>query len=119
MPRRPTSVDDMPLFPSEEQIARAVLGPERAREWPELARYLEDRKGFPPCDHLMGGRSWAKVQAFFRLYDGLDPRPAAQSDLNSDVRILPKAPDRKPDDAERETAFYPQRRAHRLGRSRT
>jgi hypothetical protein len=101
----------IPLYPSEELIAELVLGPGRLREWRELAQYLEDRKGFPPRDHLMGGRSWAKVQAFFRLYDGeTDP---ANPSRHSDVRILPKAPDRLPED----DAFNRTRRRRRPGPS--
>ncbi len=35
-------IEDMPLFPDEKAIALAVMGPKRAKDWPALARFLED-----------------------------------------------------------------------------
>jgi hypothetical protein len=29
-----STISDLPLYPSEEQIARAVLGPDKVKEWP-------------------------------------------------------------------------------------
>lgn len=54
----------MPLYPTEAQIARAVLG-SRAKEWPHIARTLEDKEGLPRINELMGGRFWPAVVAFF------------------------------------------------------
>lgn len=61
---RKPQADDMPLYPSEAQIARAVLG-DRAKDWKRIVKVLEDKEGFPPIIHLMGGRFWPAVVAFF------------------------------------------------------
>jgi hypothetical protein len=42
--REPLSIHEMPLYPTEAQIARAVLG-DRAKDWKRIARVLEDRRG--------------------------------------------------------------------------
>jgi hypothetical protein len=56
-PREPLSLSlyDLPLYPTEAQIARAVLG-DRAKEWRRIAALLEAKYKFPPIIHLMGGR---------------------------------------------------------------
>ncbi|UFW82889.1 hypothetical protein BjapCC829_23150 [Bradyrhizobium barranii] len=57
-------IHDMPLYPTEAQIARAVLG-DRAKEWRRIAKVLEDKEGLPKINELMGGRFWPAVVAFF------------------------------------------------------
>jgi hypothetical protein len=57
-------INDLPLYPSEAQIARAVLG-SRAKDWPRIAKCLEDKEGLPRINELMGGRFWPAVVAFF------------------------------------------------------
>lgn len=61
----------LPLYPSELEIGQAVLGTDRAHEWPTLAARLE-RDGLPPIDPLMGARFWPAVQKFFEDRHGLD-----------------------------------------------
>ncbi len=61
---------DLPLYPSEAQIAHKVLGPNRLDEWKALAMVLE-RKGLPPIDPQFGGRPWLKVERWFQAYNGL------------------------------------------------
>lgn len=56
--------DNFPLYPSEAQIARAVLGL-RAKDWGRIAKTLEDKEGLPRINELMGGRFWPAVVAFF------------------------------------------------------
>ncbi|GJE44859.1 hypothetical protein [Methylobacterium soli] len=51
------------LYPTEDEIARFVVGPGRAKTWPSLATVLE-RGGFPKVDVMMGGRYWPAVKAF-------------------------------------------------------
>ncbi|WP_441253848.1 hypothetical protein [Bradyrhizobium sp. 613_E4_N2_2] len=60
--REPTH--DMPLYPTEAQISRAVLG-DRAKDWKRIAKVLEDKEGLPKIKELMGGRFWPAVVAFF------------------------------------------------------
>ncbi|TXN64470.1 hypothetical protein FV230_18405 [Methylobacterium sp. WL6] len=61
--RDPKAPEPSCLYPDENEIARAVLGPGRARTWPGLAVVLE-RGGFPKVDVMMGGRYWPAVKAF-------------------------------------------------------
>lgn len=61
---------DLPLYPSEAQIARMVLGPGRTTEWNALAVMLE-REGFPPIDQQFGGRYWPKCELWFRVRNGM------------------------------------------------
>lgn len=58
------NVPSMPLYPTEAQIARAVLG-SRAKDWAMIAKCLEDKEGLPRINELMGGRFWPAVVAFF------------------------------------------------------
>jgi hypothetical protein len=81
----------MPLYPSESEIAVAVMGSKRAKEWPAKARYLEDKHGLPRVDELMGGRYWPAVIAYFNIRHGL----AGGTPTNSRVRIVPFKPDVK------------------------
>lgn len=62
--------EDLPLFPTEAQIARAVLG-DRAKDWPRIAKSLEAKVGLPKINELMGGRFWPAVVAFFYGWQGV------------------------------------------------
>ncbi|TSJ64606.1 hypothetical protein FO470_04930 [Starkeya sp. 3C] len=64
------AVREMPLYPSEAEIARELLGPNRAGEWRGLAALLE-RKGLPTVDPLFGGRYWPAVKAYLDRRAGL------------------------------------------------
>lgn len=58
-----------PLFPSEQDIARFVLG-EEAKRWPDLSAVLE-REGLPKIDPTTGRRYWPAVRAWFDERHGL------------------------------------------------
>jgi hypothetical protein len=60
----------MPLYPTEAQIAREVLGPGRLDEWKGLVQVLE-REGFPPIQPRYGGRYWEACLQWFRIKNGL------------------------------------------------
>lgn len=64
------AIADMPLYPDEIQIARAVLGADRARDWNGLAKLLE-RHGFPRIDPQFGGRYWPAVCAYLDRRHGV------------------------------------------------
>lgn len=103
--------DWMPLYPDEEQIARAVLGPKRAKGWPKLAKYLEHRHGLPPIDELMGGRYWPAVKLCLDLYHGLADAGMTRSTIASDrVRLAPPKADGKEN-------FESSPKSHRRGES--
>jgi hypothetical protein len=72
--------DDLPLFPSEEQIAVLVLGKERAKEWPRIARILEEVDRFPSIDEHVGARYWPAVAGYFHNRWNVDL-------YNSDSRV--------------------------------
>ena len=60
---------DLPLFASDRDLARALLGPKGAKEWPIVVHGLE-RLGLPPVDRLMGGRYTPAVKSFLdRIYN--------------------------------------------------
>jgi hypothetical protein len=61
----------LPLFATDDIIGAALLGPDRAQEWREIAPLLEAR-GLPKVDALMGGRYLPAVTAFFDHLYGLD-----------------------------------------------
>ncbi len=63
--------ETLPLFATDDVIGAALLGVERAREWPQIAPLLEAR-GLPKIDQLMGGRYIPAVRAFFDHLYGLD-----------------------------------------------
>jgi hypothetical protein len=102
--------ENLPLYPEEEQIAVAILGPERARQWAATAKILE-REGLPPIDPLMGARFWPAVQKFFENRNGLDDGiPAGvKSPRASRVRFVPFAPDGR-EILDGEEAIAPERR---------
>jgi hypothetical protein len=87
----------MPLYPDEAAIAVAVLGHKRAREWPRIAKHLEDKHGLPPVDAEMGGRFWPAIVAYFRIRHGMhvDGLPPPSANVHSRIRIVPFKPDGK------------------------
>jgi hypothetical protein len=69
MVSRIQTLDNLPMFASEEAIAGALMGPGKNAEWRQIAPLLE-RRGFPTIDGLMGGRYTRAIKAFFdREYD--------------------------------------------------
>jgi hypothetical protein len=95
--------DHIPLFPDEETVAIEVMGPKRARDWPEKARYLEDKHGLPRVDELMGGRFWPAVVEFFRVRYGVKlqgrldegENSVPSSKVSSSIRVVPYKADGK------------------------
>lgn len=77
--RQLVALRDLPLFCDDRRLGIAILGPERACEWPPLALLLE-RQGFPKIHPLMAGRYVPAVEAFFSRMYGLTARPAAAPD---------------------------------------
>lgn len=61
----------LPLFASDQQIAIAIVGKERAREWIKTVIPQLDRKGFPRIDPLHGGRPVPLVRRFYDGYFGI------------------------------------------------
>jgi hypothetical protein len=78
-PRKPRELlsSEMPLYPTEAQMARAVLG-ERAKDWKRIAKVLEDKEGFPRISQLMGARFWPAVIAFFYSWQHMSIRRSGE-----------------------------------------
>src|SRR5262245_17135698 len=88
--------DAMPLYPSEKEIARAVLG-ERYKNWPSVAA-LDERKGLPKIDPVHGGRYWPAVCQFYDSLNGVRPDAADAPPSPRNIRIVsPMAPDGEED----------------------
>ena len=85
------SGEHLPLYPDEETIAIEIMGARRAKDWPEKARYLEDKHGLPRLDELMGGRFWPAVVEFFRARHGMRLRERLDAE-EGDVPSLKHSP---------------------------
>lgn len=109
-----TTLERLPLYPTEDELARAILG-SRARDWPSVAA-LDERKGLPKIDPVRGGRYRPAVQAFYDRVGGLGETDAPRQDR---VRVMNFAPDgEETPDAEKQAAVRGQRRDRRFGRAR-
>jgi hypothetical protein len=56
---------EFPLYQSEAQISRKVLGAARFEEWKGLA-VIWERQGLPPIDMETGCRYWPAVELWFQ-----------------------------------------------------
>lgn len=65
------SLDNLPLFATDDVLGAALLGADRVQEWRQIAPLLETR-GLPKVDKLMGGRYVRAVVAYFDHQYGLD-----------------------------------------------
>jgi hypothetical protein len=87
--------DQMALYPDESEIAIAVLGPKRAKNWPVIAVHLENKHGLPRVDQEMGGRFWPAVVAYFRIRHGMLVDGVEYGRVSSRIRVVPFTPDGK------------------------
>lgn len=76
---------EMPLFPCEADIARAVLGPGHVNDWKILVPSLE-RQGLPRIDPLFGGRYWPAVKLWFDRRAGITNVTIPARPRDGDVR---------------------------------
>ncbi len=58
---------NLPLFATDQQLAVAIVGKERAAMWVETVIPQLERKGFPRVDSLHNGRP---VPLIIKFYDG-------------------------------------------------
>jgi hypothetical protein len=69
MAARFRTLDQLPAFASEDELAAALMGTGKTTAFRAIVPLLE-RRGFPTIDGLMGGRYVPAVKAFFdREYD--------------------------------------------------
>lgn len=64
MTARFRSLDQLPAFASEDELATALMGTGKTTAFRQIVPLLE-RRGFPTIDGLMGGRYVPAVKAFF------------------------------------------------------
>lgn len=67
--RPPLTLDQLPLLASDDQIAEAIVGPDRAKTFLARLPTLE-KDGFPPRDPFFEGRYVPRVKAFFEIKVG-------------------------------------------------
>jgi hypothetical protein len=68
-PREWVPFDALPLFADDRELALALLGPKRAKEWPMVVHVFE-RLGLPPIDRTTRGRYTPAVKSFLdRIYN--------------------------------------------------
>jgi len=70
MPRRFRTLNELPLFAGEEELADAIMGPGNRARWRQVVRSLE-RCGFPKIDALLGGRYTPAIRTFFDREHGI------------------------------------------------
>lgn len=88
MTSRPSlTLDDLPMFASDRQIAEAVVGKDKAENWlRERLPTLAKKPGFPPIDPFHGGRSVKLVARFYDEYLGTASQSGSAPRGVEDVR---------------------------------
>lgn len=74
MTRAPARVsfDDLPLFATDMEIARAVVGEARAADWVKTRLpTLAGKPGYPPIDPYHNGRPTWLIRRFYEQYLGV------------------------------------------------
>ncbi|ESZ37372.1 hypothetical protein [Mesorhizobium sp. L2C067A000] len=65
------TLDNLPMFATDLQIAEAVVGREKAEKWTrERLPTLANKPGFPAIDEFHEGRPVALVRRFYENYLG-------------------------------------------------
>lgn len=65
------SLDNLPLFATDKEIAVAVVGTKRAGYWLAAVLPTLERRGFPAEDPLHAGRAVPLVRKFYEDYFGI------------------------------------------------
>ena len=68
------TLDGLPLFATDMQIAVAIVGKARAGEWLAHSLPALEARGFPPIDRLHQGRPVPSVKEYYQQYLGLSDR---------------------------------------------
>jgi hypothetical protein len=65
------SLDNLPMFATDKEIALAVVGTKRAADWLRASfPKISAQRGFPQVDAMHGGRATVKVAKFYETYIG-------------------------------------------------
>lgn len=73
------SLDGLPMFATDHQLAVAIVGKVRAKTWVTTVIPQLERKGFPRIDPLHDGRAVPLVKKFYDGYFGITAGFAAAS----------------------------------------
>lgn len=73
------SLEGLPLFATDHQLAIAIVGKTRASMWVKTVIPQLERKGFPKVDPLHDGRPVPLVKKFYDGYFGITAGFAAAS----------------------------------------
>lgn len=72
------ALDNLPLFATDAELAVAIVGTRRAKQWlRDGFPVLATRPGFPSVDVFHGGRSVALVRRYYESYLGITHQPTA------------------------------------------
>jgi hypothetical protein len=76
--RQAPTLDELPMFASDMEIAAAIVGPDRAAAWiRERLPTLAGKPGFPKIDDVHGGRPVKLVARYYDVYLGISESRAA------------------------------------------
>ena len=83
---RVLTLRDLPMFASDQLLAEAIVGPEKASDWLRFRLpTLEKKAGFPPIDDFHGGRSVRLVARFYDDYLGVAEKNQSVRRVSLDV----------------------------------
>lgn len=66
------TLDALPLFATDQQIAVAVVGRAKAETWRRRTLPILEARGFPRVDPLHEGRPTALIRKYYDTYLGLN-----------------------------------------------
>lgn len=79
------SLDALPLFATDKEIAIAVVGRSNAENWRRNVLPILEGRSFPRIDALHGGRPVALVQQYYQAYLGIaDAGVSTGADVKED-----------------------------------
>ena len=67
-------LDQLPFYATDDQLARAIVGIGRVKEWKQFVA-LYEHQGFPKVHFLLGGRYIPAVKKFLDLHEGVSDLP--------------------------------------------
>jgi hypothetical protein len=83
---KPATLESLPMFASDRQIAEAIVGKDKAEKWMrERLPTLANKAGFPPIDEFHGGRPVALVARWYDSYLGIGSRTGTTPPSRADA----------------------------------
>jgi hypothetical protein len=63
-------LDQLPLYATDDQLARAIVGIGRVKAWQHFVSIYEHH-GMPKLHHILGGRYVPAVKKFLDIHEGV------------------------------------------------